>query len=111
MLGTPHKHNAQYYLIGKVLGANVDKFNREFGMQTVSRNGFRYSFNTFKNRDLREIQLSLIEGELLQAAGRSRVIREEAEVAIYSNLPLRITDRFEPAIQHDFQASSEATEK
>lgn len=106
MLGTPHKHNAQYYLIGKVLGANVDKFNREFAVQTVTRNGFRYSFNTFANEDLREIQLSLIEGELLQAAGRARVIREEAEVAIYSNLPLRITDQFEPAIRHYHPDSS-----
>lgn len=35
VLGTPHKHNAQYLLIGKVLGVNVDQFNREFRMQTV----------------------------------------------------------------------------
>ncbi len=35
VLGTPHKHNAQYLLIGKVLGANVDRFNREFRMQIV----------------------------------------------------------------------------
>ncbi len=35
VLGCPHKHNAQYLLIGKVLGANVDQFNREFKMQAV----------------------------------------------------------------------------
>ena len=28
VLGCPHKHNALYLLIGKVLGVNVDKFNR-----------------------------------------------------------------------------------
>ena len=35
VLGTPHKHNAQYLLIGKVLGVNVDKYNREFKLQPV----------------------------------------------------------------------------
>lgn len=35
VLGTPHKNNAQYLLIGKVLGINVDQFNREFRMQIV----------------------------------------------------------------------------
>ena len=35
VLGCPHKHNALYLLMGKVLGVNVDKFNREFKMQTV----------------------------------------------------------------------------
>lgn len=35
VLGTPHKHNAQYLLIGKVLGVNVDRFNREFRLQPV----------------------------------------------------------------------------
>lgn len=35
VLGTPHKHNAQYLLIGKVLGVNVDHFNREFKLQPV----------------------------------------------------------------------------
>lgn len=35
VLGTPHKHNAQYLLIGKILGVNVDRFNREFRMQPI----------------------------------------------------------------------------
>jgi hypothetical protein len=35
VLGTPHKHNALYLLIGKVLGINVDTFNRAFRMQMV----------------------------------------------------------------------------
>ena len=35
VLGTPHKHNALYLLIGKVLGVNVDRFNREFNRQAV----------------------------------------------------------------------------
>ncbi len=94
VLGCPHKHNALYLLIGKVLGVNVDRFNREFKMQTVEWGGFRFSFNTFDNQRLQTIQLSLIESELIQAAGRARALREDAEVDIYANLPLRISQTF-----------------
>jgi hypothetical protein len=83
-----------YLLIGKVLGVNVDKFNREFKVQTVEWGGFRFSFNTFDNKRLQNIQLSLIESELVQAAGRARALREVVEVDIYANLPLRITQTF-----------------
>ena len=94
VLGCPHKHNALYLLIGKVLGVNVDKFNREFKMQPVAWGGFRFNFNTFTNKRLQNIQLSLIESELIQAAGRARALREDVEVDIYANLPLRITQKF-----------------
>jgi len=93
-LGTPHKHNALYLLIGKVLGVNVDTFNREFKMQPVEWGGFRFNFNTFDNKRLQNIQLSIIESELIQAAGRARALREDVEVDIYANLPLRITQTF-----------------
>jgi hypothetical protein len=94
VLGTPHKHNAQYLLIGKVLGANVDAFNQSFRLQPVEWGGFRFNFNTFDSPRLQRIQLSLIESELIQAAGRARALREHVEVDIYSNLPLRITQQF-----------------
>lgn len=94
VLGTPHKHNAQYLLIGKALGVNVDAFNIDFRMQPVEWNGFRFNFNTFDNPQLQKIQLSLIESELIQAAGRARALREDVEVDIYANLPLRITQQF-----------------
>lgn len=90
-----------------MLGANVDQFNREFGMRTVRRGGFTFAFNTFANRDLREIQLSLIESELIQAAGRARALRRDVEVDIYSTLPLRIATRFRPAIRRTNPVESE----
>jgi hypothetical protein len=43
---------------------------------------------------LQNIQLSLIESELIQAAGRARALREDVEVDIYANLPLSITQTF-----------------
>ena len=80
--------------MGKVLGVTVDKFNREFRMQAVEWGGFRFNFNTFDNKKLQNIQLSLIESELIQAAGRARALREDADVDIYANLPLRIAQNF-----------------
>jgi len=43
---------------------------------------------------MQQLQLSLIESELIQAAGRARALREDADVDIYANLPLRITQNF-----------------
>lgn len=58
IVGIPFKNQALYLLLGKCLGINVDKFNREFKYQNVQWNGFRFAFNTFTNKELREIHLA-----------------------------------------------------
>lgn len=95
VLGCPHRANPQYFLMGKELGANVDKYNRQIRMQTVTTENFRFSFNTFDNEDLRQIQLSLIESELIQAVGRARALREDSRVDVYANFPLPIASSIE----------------
>lgn len=94
VVGTPFKNQALYLLIGKCLGTNVDKFNREFKYQNVEWNGFRFSFNTFSNPELREIHLADLEAELIQLIGRARALREDVRVDVYSSLPLKLTDKF-----------------
>ena len=94
VVGTPHRHNAQYLLLAQVMGIDINQVDKTFTRQTVEWNGFRFSFNTFSEESLREIQLSLIESDLIQAAGRARALREDVEVHIYSNLPLRISQQF-----------------
>tara|TARA_Y100001935_G_scaffold93147_1_gene77445 strand:- start:64713 stop:64952 length:240 start_codon:yes stop_codon:yes gene_type:complete len=76
------------------MGIDINQVDKTFTRQTVEWNGFRFSFNTFSEESLREIQLSLIESDLIQAAGRARALREDVEVHIYSNLPLRISQQF-----------------
>ena len=61
----------------------------------VDWKGFRFRFMTYEDERLRNIQLSIIEAELVQAAGRARSLRTDAKVEIYSNLPLRIATRIE----------------
>jgi len=51
-------------------------------------------FSCFENEELRKIQLSFIESDLIQAVGRARTLRTDAKVEVYSNFPLRISDSF-----------------
>ncbi len=56
----------------------------------VDWKGFRFRFTTYEDKRLRNIQLAAIEAELVQAIGRARSLRTNAEVIVYSNLPLQI---------------------
>lgn len=93
IIGTPHKPSYVYYFIMKMINlSNVA--DTDITNQIIEWNGFRFWFMTFEDKDVRDIQLSLIESELLQAAGRSRFLRNNNKTKIYSNLPLKITTKF-----------------
>lgn len=62
--------------------------------QKIEYNGFKFMFNCYDNEELREIQLSIIEAELIQTVGRARTLKTDATVDLYSNFPLRITTEF-----------------
>ena len=94
VVGTPHLPQEKYALFGCVLGLDLRAMDLTLTYQIVEYNGFKFYFNTFMNKDLQDIQLSLIESELIQAAGRNRVLREDCITEIYSNLPLRISDEY-----------------
>jgi len=94
VVGTPHHNNFEYYLISAVLGIELTENDKEFGNRLIEYNGFRFKFNCFENEELRKIQLSLIESDLIQAVGRARTLRTNAKVELYSNFPLRITTQF-----------------
>ena len=93
VVGTPHRNNVLYHLIAvQINGANTP--NHSMNFQKVEYNGFRFKFNCFDDPLLRNIQLSLIESDLLQAVGRARTLRTNATVQVYSNFPLRATTKF-----------------
>lgn len=91
ILGTNHKSNSLYYLLGAVLGIPVKHpKDREFGRKSVEFNGLRFTFSTFlHNERLSQLQLAIIHGESVQAVGRARTLRYDCRVDLYSNLPLR----------------------
>lgn len=94
VVGTPHHSNVEYLMIAKVLGVEFKTSDNSMSHRKIEYNGFRFKFNCFDNEELREIQLAIIESDLIQAVGRARTLRTSATVELYSNFPLKISDRF-----------------
>jgi hypothetical protein len=94
VVGTPHFNPIVYMLYATALGINVNEIDIVMREQRVNWNNFIFRFMTYDDPQLRKIQLGLIESELIQAIGRARPLRTVAKVYVYSNLPLRVTDRF-----------------
>lgn len=92
VVGTPHRNNVVYHLLGSVLGNSTATSTMTY--QKIVYNGFRFKFNCYENELLRNIQLSLIESDLVQAVGRARTLRSDAIVHLYSNFPLRLSSNF-----------------
>lgn len=95
IVGTPHQPQYKYLLLAKALGIDFSMSDIVMTYKKVDWKGFRFMFNTFESEELQSIQLSLIEGELIQAVGRNRPLRQNVKTKLYSNLPLRIVTQFE----------------
>lgn len=94
VVGTPHRNNIEYFLTSRILGIEFKTTQTTMSFQNIEYNGFRFKFNCFDNEELRMIQLSLIQSDLIQAVGRARTLRTKSTVELYSNFPLRISDKF-----------------
>lgn len=94
VVGTPHVDNLTYFLLADAIKPGISII-QDFEYVELNRNGFRFKFNTFKQintetgRLLHDIQMYLIESELIQAVGRARIVRKEATVHTFCNLPLK----------------------
>jgi energy-coupling factor transporter ATP-binding protein EcfA2 len=96
VVGTPHKNELHYYFTAHALGIDLQEINCELQDLKVDWKGFRFRFSTYEDERLRNIQLAAIEAELVQAIGRARSLRTDAEVLVYSNLPLQICTTIRP---------------
>jgi hypothetical protein len=94
VIGTPHINPIVYLFHAEFIGIDTNKNDQQMDYQTIQHNGMQFKFKAFNNLDLREIQLNLIEGELIQAVGRARTIRTDAQVQVFSNFPLTIADEY-----------------
>lgn len=88
IFGTPHYPELVYKFYAHELGWDIHPKDFKMKSRMVERNGFRFSFTTFGDIRLQQLQLGLIESEMVQAVGRARTLRTEAEVTVFSNLPL-----------------------
>lgn len=98
--GTPHIPSDTIKLYSLLL---FDTIVSELDYTTVEMeenkrfdiNGIEITFHSFLNPYVRLIQFYLLQSELLQAVGRSRLIRKpNAEVQVFSNFPLEEVDKF-----------------
>jgi hypothetical protein len=94
VVGTPHLNNIKYFLFAQILGINYTNEDTEMKYQWIEHNGFRFKFNTFFHEGLRNIHLSLIQSEIVQAVGRARTLRYDCTVSLYSNFPLKQSSEF-----------------
>lgn len=94
VVGTPHIRNSYYFLLARCMDVNFYYKDSKFRVQKIKYNGFEFSFNCFENEELRKIQFTTIERDLIQAVGRARILRNNCTVHLFSNFPLYLTDEF-----------------
>ena len=64
-----------------------EKSKNSYKNRQVSYKGYDFIMMSYKNKILQKIQLYLISSELEQAVGRSRLLRTNSTVYVFSNFP------------------------
>ena len=85
ILGSPHCDEFIYRLIGCYLGMEVNK--DVLSVRLVEFGGYEFTFMTYKNENLRELQFYFLKKELEQCIGRARLLRYDCTVRLFSNFP------------------------
>lgn len=89
VVGCPHIAESVYRVWANLLGVFPDNpDSRLLEMRPIRRNGWEFTFSTYSDENLQEIQLYLIESELIQAVGRARTLRNDCTVHVFTNLIL-----------------------
>lgn len=87
VIGTPNLPEEIYKLKAyQLYGTEIKDYWRP---QEVTYNNYKFFFNTFTDNRLQELHLSSVESELEQAVGRARLLRNNCQVHVYSNFPVK----------------------
>ena len=88
VVGTPYDVDYAYKLIAYYLGADVNtKVDERPRWRRVTYKGDNFMMVTYNDEKLREVQLYAISSELEQCIGRSRVLRKDCTVYVFSCFP------------------------
>lgn len=87
VIGTPHQPEWIYKLFAYSMGLSIDY--QLIPQTPIIRNGFKFTFTTYRDLVLKNIQLYMIESELEQAVGRARLLRCDCTVNLFSDYPLK----------------------
>lgn len=102
ILGTPHMNEFVYKLIGCHFGIEVNQ--EVLAVRKIQSNDYEFSFMTYKNEQLRELQIYFIRKDLEQCIGRARLLRNACEVWVLSNFPCEQAE----LIQEDYLEEEKA---
>ena len=92
IVGTPIPHPTIVLLYAKALG--LDYVNQEKEHRSFLLDNYRFDMFTYKDENLAKIELKLAQMELEQAVGRGRAVRTEAQLELFSKVPIDSTDYF-----------------
>ena len=88
VIGTPYSIPEAYKLAACYLGADVDKkVDKDPKIRRVEYNGSNFLITTYDDPLLKEIQLYAIESEMEQCIGRTRLLRRDCSVYVFSCFP------------------------
>lgn len=88
VIGTPYSTPEAYKLAACYLGADVNKkTDKDPKIRRVEYNGSNFLITTYDDPLLREIQLYAIESEIEQCIGRTRLLRKDCSVYVFSCFP------------------------
>ena len=85
VIGTPHINELQYKMIASALEYST---KGKLAYREIEYNNCRFYFMTYKNEDIREVQLWVIGSEIEQMVGRARLLRNKCTVFLFSNFPM-----------------------
>lgn len=87
VVGTPHSKPLYCMLLAEELGYIKKNVSYNLNSRRVVRNGYEFKIMSFEEADIQNLELFLVETELEQAIGRSRVLRKPCTVYVFSNYP------------------------
>lgn len=92
IVGTPITSPTVVLLYAKALG--LDYVNQEKENRSFQLDNYRFDMYTYKDENLAKIDVKLIQMELEQAVGRGRTSRTDAQLELFSKVPIDSTDEF-----------------
>ena len=99
VVATPYEVEFIYKLFAYSLGLDCN-YDDEMKTQEIIRNGYKFKMKTYEDEILQNLQLWMIESQLEQAVGRSRLLRHNCVVNLFSNYVL---DQAEIKFGFDFK--------
>lgn len=89
VLGTPFRRCTDVLLIATALGIPCNMADIRHDWYEINQTEFTFrAYLCSPKKELQEVELALIQGELEQAAGRARTLHHPVDVHVYSGFPV-----------------------